>query len=347
MADAELLEEILDNLPSALITIDSDHCVVHRNATAVQLAPPIEVGSNFWDALTPFVNEEKVDRVLRGERVVFRVAPDLPMLEWLLGNRRLSGGEKILAAWPAEITDEIIQGRSTFIMGASHELRTPLTALLGFAEILEMESDTLTPAQAEAARVIRRNAEHLQSMVDDVIDLSKNSFGELRLDVEEVDVVRIVTGVGESLRPQIAGKDQSLAVEVADGLAPIEADEHRINQIVINLLQNAHKHTPPGTNIAMAVAERDGGVLLTVADDGGGLPFENPEDAFSSFRRGPIDEDHHDISGSGIGLTITNQVVKLHRGSIEVDSRPGEGTTFRVWLPRDRRRARERVAPPE
>jgi signal transduction histidine kinase len=342
MADAGYLEEILDNLPSALIAIAPDHTVTYRNAMARQVAGPVEVGENFWDAMRPYVNDEKIDRLLTGERVAFAVMPDLPLLEWLLGDRRLADGSRILAAWPATITDELIQGRTTFIMGASHELRTPLTALLGFAEILELQSDTLTPQQAEAARVIRQNAEHLQSMVDDVIDLSKNSFGELRLDIEQVDVPEVVAGVCVALRPRIEDKGQSLEVDAGTGVEPVEADRHRVHQIVLNLLQNAHMHTPPGTKIRVRTEEHEDGVRLTVADDGPGLPFEQPEDAFRSFRRGPADE-HSEITGSGIGLTITRRVVELHRGRIGIETETGAGTSFVVWLPRDREKARRRV----
>lgn len=346
MADAEHLNEILDNVPSALISLDPSQKVIYRNASAARLAPQVEVGMNIWDALTPVVNEEKIDRVLLGERVVFGMSPELPLLEWLMSDQTLSGGEKILMAWPAVITDEIIQGRITFIMGASHELRSPLTALLGFAEILELQSDTLTPEQAEAVRVIKRNAEHLHSMVDDVIDLSKNSFGELRLDIEPLDISEVVAGVSETLRPQIESKNQILALDTAQDIAPIHADRHRVRQMAFNLIQNAHNHTAAGTTITVRTGEHQEGVLIEVEDDGGGLPFDRAEDAFSSFRRGPVGEDA-DVTGSGIGLTITRRVVELHRGTIEVDSEPGSGTTFRIWLPRDREEARKLVAPPE
>jgi len=347
MAEAEHLEQILDNVPSGLISLDADMNVVYRNRSAASIAPQLEAGVNIWDALTPIVNEEKIDRVIRGERVLFKMGPDLPLLEWLMSDSRPADGSMVLMAWPAVITDEIIQGRTTFIMGASHELRSPLTALLGFAEILELQSDSLTPEQAEAARVIRRNAEHLHSMVDDIIDLSRNSFGELRLDTEDLDIPEIVAGVSETLRPQIEAKGQILRLDVESRVGPIEADRHRVRQIVFNLLQNAHKHTPSGTTIEV-LADADGdGVRITVEDDGGGLPFEEAEDAFASFRRGPFDDDHHDIAGSGIGLTITRRVVELHRGTIEVESESGVGTAFVVWLPSDREKARDLVPPPE
>lgn len=346
MVRAEHLEQILDNVPSGLISLDAGMNVVFRNRPAADLAPQLEVGTNIWDALTPIVNDEKIDRVLRGERVLFKMGPDLPLLEWLMSSTRPDDGTRVLMAWPAEITDEFVQRRTTFIVGASHELRSPLTALLGFAEILELQSDSLSPDQAEAVAVIRRNAEHLDSMVDDIIDLSKNSFGELRLETETLDIPEIVLGVSETLRPQIEAKGQLLIVEVEPESVPVEADRHRVRQIVFNLLQNAHMHTPPGTKIEVfARTDRDG-FRIAVCDDGDGLPFEDNEEAFVSFRRGPLAHGI-DIAGSGIGLTVTRRVVELHRGTIEVESEPGLGARFTVWLPGDRITSRELVSPPE
>jgi len=344
MADAEHLDEVLNNLPSALISLDPDNTVVYRNRSAEKLTPQLKPGVNVWDALGPTVNEEKVDRMMRGERVLFRAAPGLPVLEWLISVDHPADGTVILMAWDASITDEIVQGRVTFIMGASHELRSPLTALLGFAEILELESDTLTLRQAEAVAVIRQNAQHLRSMVEDIVDLSRNSFGELRLDIERLDLVPVITGVSETLRPQIKAKGQTLAVSIEPELPAIDADSHRIRQIVLNLLQNAHVHTPAGTTIRIEARPEKDGVMIEVGDDGPGLPFDEADDAFSSFRRGPQNGDSS-IAGSGVGLTITRQLAMLHRGWIKVRTAPGEGTNFDVWLPCDRKKARTTIAP--
>lgn len=344
MADAAHLDQVLNHLPSALISLDPDHNVVYRNRSAEKLTPQLVPGANVWEALSPVINVEKIDRMMRGERALFSAGPGLPVLEWLLGDDLPDDGTVILMAWDASITDEIIQGRVTFIMGASHELRSPLTALLGFAEILELESSTLTPQQAEAAAVIRQNAQHLQTMVEDIVDLSRNSFGELRLDIENIDLVPIIRSVTETLWPQIEAKDQSLAVSIAPDLPRIDADPRRIRQIIQNLVQNAHAHTPAGTAIRIEAWPEGDGVLIEVGDDGPGLPFEEADEAFSSFRRGAKDGDSS-ITGSGIGLTITRQLAVLHRGWIKVRSDAGEGTSFDVWLPTDRESARATIAP--
>ncbi|MBK5233242.1 MAG: HAMP domain-containing histidine kinase [Thermoleophilia bacterium] len=340
MLERDHFEKILDLVPSALISIGADMTVLHRNQLAAEIAPMIEPGSDIWECLRPVINEEKIDRMLlRGERVVFRTDPGLPLLEWLISDRHPDDGSRVLVAWDASITDRVVQRRITFVVAASHELRSPLTALLGFAEILELERETLSPSQAEAASVILRNANHLSSLVDDIVDLTKNSFGELRLELEKVEVSPIVRGVIETLRPQIEEKGQILDVQVATDLPPIDADPHRILQIAFNLIQNAHVHSPAGTTIEVRTEQVEYGVQLVVTDDGDGMPFADPEKAFVSFERG-VASDNQGNPGSGIGLTITRGMVELHRGLITVKSEAGTGSSFNVWLPLDRDEAR-------
>ncbi len=115
---------------------------------------------------------------------MFRAEPGLPLLEWLVADHELEGGDLILMAWDPHITDEMVERRAAFSMAAAHELRSPLTALIGFAEMLDIENENLTPTQVEAAATIRINAYYLENLVNDILDLTSNSFGELRLELE-------------------------------------------------------------------------------------------------------------------------------------------------------------------
>lgn len=344
MTRSDHLETTLNHVPSALFLLDPDRVIVHRNRAAEKLAPPLKVGMDLWTALGPITGEEKVDRIMRGERLLFQIAPDLPVLEWMIAVDRPPDGSLVLMAWDTMITDEILQRRTTFVVGASHELRSPLTALLGFSEILELEIDSLTPQQAEAVTVIRRNSQHLQSMVDDIIDLSKNSFGDLSLELETIDPTVIIEGVPRSMRPRIEARQQTLTVDISDSLPPIMADPRRLRQIITNLIQNAHAHNPPGTAIEVSATASSKDLIIRVADDGDGLAFDDPEDAFTSFRRGSTTDDAL-IAGSGIGLAIIRRMVELHRGTVTVETGPGEGSTFEVRLPRDYDQAKFWIVP--
>jgi len=339
------LEGVMNRQPGAMITYTPEYEVVWRNTSAEVLADGIDPGANLHEVLRRHANEEKVDRLLlRGEKVMFNAGPDKLLLEWLVHHEPLPNGDWILMAWDPDLTDQMVQRRAAFSMAAAHELRSPLTALVGFTEILEMERGNLTPFQKEAAEMIRTNALYLQSLVNDILDLTANSFGELKLELEPTDIESAVREVSDSLGGGIEDRGQTLTVEIEPGLPEIEADGRRIRQVVENLVNNAHVHTEPGTAIGVSVATRDNGIVIAVEDDGPGLPFENPEDAFTSFKHaGTVNVEV--MNGSGIGLTVAKRVTELHRGLISVSSTPGSGTRFEVWLPLDRANTLTRLPP--
>jgi signal transduction histidine kinase len=344
--EAEILREVMDRQPGAMIVFNRDFEVLWRNRAAVQYVPDAAPGVSLYKALEPCANEEKLDRMLlRTEKVMFPPDPDQPLLEWLVHHEPLSDGSQILMAWDPDITDEMVQRRATFSMAAAHELKSPLTALIGFTEILEMERSNLTPLQEEASEMILKNALYLQSLVNDILDLTSNSFGELKLELAPTDVGEAIRQVTDSLRLKIDDRGQSLTVEIEPGLPEIEADSRRIRQVVQNLVQNAHVHTGAGTAINVTAKTRDdGGLVIAVGDDGPGLPFDRPEDAFTSFRHaGTVSFEN--MTGSGIGLTVAKRVTELHRGIISVESERGKGTWFEVWLPLDRANTFTRTPP--
>ncbi len=341
---SEYLEAILDNVLSSLIAFNPDLEVVWCNRITAELAPTVVPGASLPEVLGPAANPEKIDRLLlRGEKVMFRAKPGLPVLEWLVSQYKLPGGDMIMMAWDPNLTDEMVQRRAAFAMAAAHELRSPLTALIGFAEMLDIENENLTPAQVEAASVIRINAYYLENLVNDILDLTSNSFGELRLELEPVDVTEPIRDVANSLAGRIDGQGQSLDLQLETGLPKIEADRRRLRQTIENLVHNAHVHCPAGSRIEIRAQLEGEGITIEVADDGPGLPFDPPEAAFSSFKHaGTIN--FGEMTGSGIGLTVAKRLTELHRGRISVSS-SAEGCRFHVWLPLDHENALTRISP--
>jgi signal transduction histidine kinase len=341
---AKIYREILNRLPSAILTFTPEFEVVWVNRTSLELIPQAVPGAELYTVLAEAANEEKLDRLLlRGEKVMFSAGPGLPLLEWLVNGGSLDDGNLILMAWDPMITDEMVQRRATFSMAAAHELRSPLTALIGFAEIFDMEGDNLNPAQTEAVSIIRENALYLQTLVNDILDLTSNSFGELRLELSEVELAGPLGEATDSLKENAETRGQSVSLEIEPGLPVIEGDSRRIRQVVQNLLQNASVHNPPGTSIRVSAGVRDSGVVIAVEDDGRGIPFDPPELAFGSFRHGGT-IDFSQVTGSGIGLTVCKRLVELHRGRISVES-SSAGSRFEVWLPLDRSTAMTRSDP--
>ncbi len=337
--DPGLLRRSLDGMPAGAMTIDPAGEVVQANATAVELVPSLAPGVNFRATLEELTHVEKVDRMLlHGEVVSFPGTPGGPDLYWMLWREPNDRGERFAALWLIDWSDELNERRADFTMAASHELRIPLTTLLGFAEILNMDSSNLTPAQAEAAAIVEQTARHLTVLVEDVFDLSRNSFGELRLNLAEIDLEQVIRSVVANTTPRIEKRGQTVGCEIDGELPRIQADPARARQMIANLVNNASVHNPEGVAIRVSGRVEGGRIAVTVTDDGIGLPFERPSDSFRTFQRGDGAESG-DRAGSGIGLSITKRLIELHRGEIRVESRPGEGASFALWFPIDRDRA--------
>lgn len=339
-ADQEIgsgyLADVLEALTPGVIAVDENFVVVWRNRSAEEMVPEAAPGISIYDALAPVAHQQKIDRLtLRREIITVSYGPDRPDIDWLHSRRPIPGGGYALMTWHSRWTDNMNDRRVDFTMAASHELRTPLTVLLGFAELLLMDTSGLSPSQVEAAGIIEQTARHLRSLVDDIFDLTKNSFGELRLTLKEVDLARLTESVVDSFRPQIEERGQTVAVTIQRDLPSIQADPARLRQIISNLVGNASVHNAGGTTIDVDVRLKGDDLALKVADDGCGIGFDRPEDAFHSFIRGE-EAIEGDRAGSGIGLPVAKRLVELHRGRIAVESRPGQGTRFEIRLPLDR-----------
>lgn len=333
--DVDLLRRSLDGMPAGLMTIDPGGTLIQCNAGSLELAPSLSLGVNLRAELEKVTHVEKVDRLLvRGEVVSMQVQPDGPELHWLC-HAANPKGERVISVWAVDWADVMYERKADFTMAASHEMRGPLTTLRGFAEILNMDTGNMTPEQAEAAAIVERTARHLTVLVEDVFDLSRNSFGELRLNLCRTNFEDVIQSVVSEARPRVTRREQTLDFNIEGPIPEVEADRARATQMITNLVNNASIHNPDGTSIRIVAAVEDEWVRISVEDNGDGLPFEDPEEAFRTFRRG----EHTiagDRTGSGIGLSITKRLIELHRGKITVESTPGTGARFTLWFPVDR-----------
>lgn len=331
--DPELLRRSIDAMPLGLITLNSEGVILQTNRFVSDNAPLLVPGTALRPALERLTHREMVDRLLiRGEITTFAVKAGETEYHWLVWPGRNDHGEHSMTFWKTDWNGDMNARRAAFTMAASHELRGPLTTLRGFSEILNMDTANLTPEQVEAAQQIETTARHLAVLVEDVFDLSRNSFGELRLNLCDVSPGEVLDSVVATLRSRIEERGQTLTCEVENDLPLIRADEARTTQMISNLINNASTHNPDGTAIevkAGIVADR---LAVEVKDDGDGLPFSRPGDAFRTFQRG-TNAKAGDRTGSGIGLSVTKRLIQLHRGEITVESSPGEGTCFTLWFP--------------
>jgi signal transduction histidine kinase len=231
----------------------------------------------------------------------------------------------------AERLEALDQARSDFVSNVSHDLRTPLTAAgAGLGMLDASAQDRLRPNERALVDNARRNVERLAEQIDDLLAYNQLEAGTLHLERERLDLRVVVAEAVSAVRPLTSQKEQTLEVDLPEPL-PTEGDPRRLEQMVVNLLSNAHRHTPSGTRVAIHGSVEGDEVLLSVSDDGPGIPAGEQETIFRRFYRL-----RPEGGGSGLGLGIVRAIVELHGGRIRAESRPGKGATFRVALPRRR-----------
>jgi two-component system OmpR family sensor kinase len=218
-----------------------------------------------------------------------------------------------------------------FAADASHELRTPLAAIRGYAELALRNPDADPADIAHALRRVESESERMSVLVDELLLLAQLDAGR-PLAREPVDLTRLAIDATDDAR--VASADHRWILELPQEAVLVRGDEHRLHQVLVNLLSNATRHTPKGTTVTVALAEgaHPGTVELSVTDDGPGIPPELQPALFERFVRG--DSSRSRAAGStGLGLAIVDAVTAAHGGSITVDSQPGR-TRFAITLPR-------------
>jgi signal transduction histidine kinase len=234
---------------------------------------------------------------------------------------------------------EVDRLKSEFVATVSHELRTPMTSIKGYVEILLMgAAGKLNDQQDRFLQVVKTNTERLTVLVNDLLDISRIESGQTRLNLDVVEIPKLLEEIAAALRERCRseGKQLTITVQSEPDLPPIQADPSRVSEILGNLAENAFLYTPDGGSVTLRARARTDGVQIDVSDTGIGIAPAEQERVFERFYRG---EDSLVMAtpGTGLGLPITKKLVEMHGGSIEVESEgvPGKGSTFHVLLPRD------------
>ncbi|HEV7615369.1 MAG TPA: HAMP domain-containing sensor histidine kinase [Solirubrobacterales bacterium] len=228
--------------------------------------------------------------------------------------------------------DRLDRLKDEFVLTASHELRSPLTSVQGFAELLMLERDSLTPKQVETVEIILDNCRHLVRLLNDLLDLARSDAGRLGITPVPTELGPLVEDAVRTMRGQTEGAQQTLAQQIEPGLPLVEAEPDRIRQILVNLLTNAHEYSPEGASIEVNVRVAGAEVEIAVSDDGPGIPESQLDHIFERFVRGDAGLTQR-VGGTGLGLAIAKSLVELHGGTLAVESTPGVGSTFSVRLP--------------
>jgi two-component system phosphate regulon sensor histidine kinase PhoR len=245
---------------------------------------------------------------------------------------RIAGGGTLVAFFDVTDLRRLESLRRDFVANVSHELRTPVTAIRSGAETLRgvLEKD---PAAAQRfAVIIERNAERLQDLLEDILDLSRIESRQYQLRPESLELGPFLALAASALRGRAEEKGIALTTETADGTPPVKADRRALEQVCANLIDNAIRYCGKGATVRLRAASRGALVEIAVVDDGPGIEERHLERLFERFYR--VDPGRgRENGGTGLGLSIVKHLVEAMGGQVTVESCVGKGSTFRVVLP--------------
>jgi len=222
--------------------------------------------------------------------------------------------------------------KSEFLANMSHELRTPMNAIIGFNRLVMRRcKDVLPEKQYENLGKIKVSADHLLTLINTILDLSKIEAGRMEVYPAEFALKPMLEACARTVEPMLDGKQVNIASQIPDDLPVLSTDQDKLRQIVLNLLSNATKFTEQG-QIVLSVMQDDGMVAISIADTGIGIPADKLPHIFDEFTQvdGNSTRRH---GGTGLGLAISRHLAVLLGGRVEVESEPGRGSTFTVIVP--------------
>jgi signal transduction histidine kinase len=273
---------------------------------------------------------EALDEALAG-RTVDRVETQIVGRTLSLTARPLGVGGAVLAVFDLTGIRRLETVRRDFVANVSHELKTPLTAIRGFAETLasELSADR---QHAQFAETIRANAERMQNLIDDLLDLSRIESGGWAPVVELVDVARAADEAIAPYRDEAAQGGCEIAVSVGPDARTVHADPVALRQALGNLIENAIRYTPRGGMVTLFSRRDHSAIAIGVRDTGSGIPSEHLPRIFERFYR--VDAARSRAAGgTGLGLAIVKHLVEAHGGTVRAESQVGRGTTISLFFP--------------
>ena len=348
------LAAIVESSDDAIIGKTLDGIVTSWNPAAVRLfgyTPEEIIGRPITTIIPLELHAEEVAilaRLRRGERIdhyeTGRIAKDGRRVEVSLTISPIRDGKGVIMG-ASKIARDITQRRQNerllrdadrqkdeFLATLAHELRNPLAPICAAAEVLR-HSKTLEPELRAATTILERQARHLRHLVDDLLDMSRITSGRIRLQSEPIELTEVLQGVIETYRQSAAATRHRFTLAAAGIPVYVSGDRIRLTQIFANILHNAVKYTAPGGQIEITLRTEDRQAVVSIRDDGMGIPTEMLQYVFEPFAQLDRSFEHAD-GGVGIGLTLARKLIELHQGSIEArSSGRGKGTEFLIHLP--------------
>ncbi|MFO0597645.1 MAG: ATP-binding protein [Myxococcaceae bacterium] len=221
--------------------------------------------------------------------------------------------------------------RKDFVANVSHELRTPITAIRGYAETLQSGAVNDPQTAPKMVDIIHRQSERLSELVEDLLELSRLESKQIQLSEKPVDLAEASARALEAVRPKARVRNTSIEVKIPAGQLVL-GDQRAIEQVVLNLVDNAVKYSPPNSKVELTTARHHGQIELRIKDDGPGIEARHLSRIFERFYR--VDKGRsREMGGTGLGLSIVKHLVTTMKGDVRCESTPGQGSTFCVELP--------------
>jgi signal transduction histidine kinase/HAMP domain-containing protein len=330
-AEQSILSALVETLNEGVMAISPSHEVVRINDTGRRLLSirrPIPFGIDFLPrdatlrsaiSLALSGTETEPEEVVIGETTLSLTA------------RPLANGGAVVALFDLTPIRKLEAVRRDFVANVSHELRTPLTIIGGFAETLQ-DRDVPPAMRAEFAKTIFSNAQRMQRIVDELLDLSRIETGHWKPRPQLIRVADVASEVFVRIGASAKAKGITLDIAIEPGAETIYADRTALEQILLNLVENAIRHTGEGGRITIRTTRDGDGVSLAVGDTGSGIPPEHLPRIFERFYRADSGRSR-DAGGTGLGLAIVRHLVEAHGGTVRADSTVGVGTTVSIFFP--------------
>jgi signal transduction histidine kinase len=330
-AEQSILSALVETLNEGVLAISPAHQVVRINETGRRLLSidrPLPFGIDYLPRESTL--RSAISLALNGTET----EPEEVVIDgntMSLTARPLLSGGAVVALFDLTAIRKLEAVRQDFVANVSHELRTPLTIVGGFAETLQ-DPDIPPERRAEFAQTIYSNTQRMQRIVDELLDLSRIESGHWKPRPQNVRIAEVTAEIFARVSAAAAKKGVGLETEFAPGTGTVHADRTALEQILLNLIENALRYTARGGSITVATAAARNGILLEVRDTGIGIPLEHLPRIFERFYRADSGRSR-EAGGTGLGLAIVKHLVEAHEGSVAADSVVGSGTMIKIFFP--------------
>ncbi|OQX86459.1 MAG: phosphate regulon sensor histidine kinase PhoR [Candidatus Omnitrophica bacterium 4484_70.2] len=343
LEDKNQLDAVLASVIEGVVAIDRNEKIILFNSALQKLfnlKREKVIGRFFWEVirnneLNSLLKEVREKRKLEKKELTLF----FPQGEKIFQVHALPiKGENVVSGVVAVLHDitelkRLERMRIEFVANVSHELRTPLTSIKGFVETLKDGAIDDPKNSRRFLSIIEAHTERLNNLINDLLELSKIESKEIKMKFQSVNLRELVDGVVSNFKGAIEQKGHKVVIEIPFDFTQVEVDLEKIEQVFINLLDNAIKFTPQGGKICIKATDRGKDVEIEISDTGIGIPKEDLQRVFERFYR--VDKARsRELGGTGLGLSIVKHIVQAHRGTVDVESQIGKGSRFFFTLPK-------------